>query len=130
MSKKTELKADLDRIGYELGGGHLTRQARGSTFKIFARVMRELGYGIQAANQIGVRHLQAFAQQRVAQGIEARTIANEMSHLRAVLKRIGSRVWRAMPLTAIKRWGWAAAAVSAPSSRCQMRTFKRFRSGW
>lgn len=91
MSRKTELKADLDRIGYQLGGGHLTRQARSGTFRTFARTMCDLGYGIEAASQIGGRHLQAFVQQRVAQGIKARTIANEMSHLRAVLKHVGKQ---------------------------------------
>jgi hypothetical protein len=47
MSRKTELKADLKRIGYQLGGAHLTRQARNATFNTFADTLRELGYGIQ-----------------------------------------------------------------------------------
>lgn len=91
MSRKTELQADLKRIGYQLDGAHLTRQARDATFNTFARTMRELGYGIQAAGQIGGRHLQAFAEQRSAQGASARTLANEVSHLRAVLVRIGKQ---------------------------------------
>lgn len=88
MSRKTELRADLDRIGYELSGSHFTRQARSGTFNTFARVMRELGYGIQAACQIGGKHLQAFTQRRTSDGISPRTLANEMSHLRAVLKHV------------------------------------------
>jgi hypothetical protein len=91
MSKKTELKADLNRIGYQLGGAHLTREARSGTFNTFARTMRELGYGIAAASQIGGKHLQAFVQQRAAQRISTRTRANEMSHLRAVLMQIGKQ---------------------------------------
>lgn len=91
MSRKTELRADLDRVGYQLGGSHLTRQARSATFKTFARVMRELGFGIYAAHQIGGRHLVAFAQRRATQGIKGRTCANELSHLRAVLVRIGKQ---------------------------------------
>jgi len=91
MSRKTELQADLKRVGYQLGGAHLTRQARDATFNTFARTMRELGYGIQAARQIGGKHLQAFAQQRAAQGVSTRTRANEMSHLRAVLVQIGKQ---------------------------------------
>ena len=46
MSKKTELEADLKRVGYQLGGSHLTRQARSATFSTFASTMRQLGYGI------------------------------------------------------------------------------------
>jgi hypothetical protein len=51
--------------------------------------MRELGYGIQAAHQIGGKHLQAYAQHRAMHGVSSRTLANEMSHLRAVLMHIG-----------------------------------------
>lgn len=91
MSRKTELKADLKRIGYQLGGAHLTRQARNATFNTFANTLRELGYGIQAAGQIGGKHLRAFVQRRAAQGVSARTRANELSHLRAVLEHIGKQ---------------------------------------
>ena len=89
MSRKTELEADLKRIGYQLGGAHLTRQARSATFNTFATIMRERGYGIHAATQIGGKHLQAFAARRALQGISARTRANELSHLRSVLVQIG-----------------------------------------
>ena len=91
MSRKTELEADLKRIGYQLGGAHLTRQARSATFNTFAKVMRELGYGIRAAGQIGGKHLQAFAAHRALQGTKSRTRANELSHLRSVLVQIGKQ---------------------------------------
>ena len=64
MSKKTELRADLNRIGYQLGGAHLTQEARRATFSTFAQAMREKGYGIQSAEQIGGKHLQAFVECR------------------------------------------------------------------
>lgn len=91
MSKKTELQADLQRVGYQLSGSHLTRQARSATFNTFAKAMRELGYGIQSSRQIGGKHLQAFVQHRMAESIAGRTLANEMSHLRAVLEQIGKQ---------------------------------------
>jgi hypothetical protein len=91
MSRKTELEADLNRIGYQLGGAHLTRQARSATFNTFAKVMRELGYGIRTAAQIGGKHLQAFASHRALQGTKSRTRANELSHLRSVLVQIGKQ---------------------------------------
>jgi site-specific recombinase XerD len=89
MSKKTELRADLNRIGYQLGGAHLTQDARRATFSTFAQAMREKGYGIQSAAQIGGKHLRAFVECRLAQGVSSRTIANEMSHVRAVLIHCG-----------------------------------------
>ena len=91
MSRKTELEADLKRVGYQLGGAHLTRQARSATFNTFAKIMHELGYGIGAAGQIGGKHLAAFAAHRAVQGRSARTRANELSHLRAVLMQIGKQ---------------------------------------
>lgn len=91
MSKKTELKADLERIGYELGGAHLTRQARAATFNTFAKTMGELGLEIRSAKQIGARHLKAFVAHKTAQGISPRSLANELSHLRAVLWHIGKQ---------------------------------------
>ncbi len=89
MSKKTELRADLNRIGYQLGGAHLTQEARRATFSTFAQAMREKGYGIQTTGQIGGRHLEAFVEYRIAQEVSSRTIANEMSHLLAVLIHCG-----------------------------------------
>jgi len=91
MSRKTELEADLKRVGYQLGGSHLTRQARSATFSTFSSTMRQLGYGIHCASQIGGKHLQAFVGARVAEGMSARTCANEMSHLRAVLSQVGKQ---------------------------------------
>jgi hypothetical protein len=91
MSRKTELEADLKRVGYQLGGAHLTRQARSATFNTFANTMRQLGYGIQSVHQIGGKHLAAFVAQRAAKGISSRTRANELSHLRAVLVQVGKQ---------------------------------------
>lgn len=91
MSRKTELEADLQRIGYQLGGAHLTRQARSATFNTFAKVIHDLGYGIRAAPQIGGKHLAAFIAHRATQVVSARTRANELSHLRAVLVQIGKQ---------------------------------------
>jgi hypothetical protein len=53
--------------------------------------MRELNYGIHSGAQIGGKHLQAFVRHRLESGIAGRTVANEMSHLRAVLKHVVSR---------------------------------------
>lgn len=89
MSRKTELIADLNRIGLQLAGAHLTREARSATFSTFAGTMRALGYGIQRADQIGGKHLTAYVTARKADGVSSRTLANEMSHLRAVLTHIG-----------------------------------------
>ena len=69
MSRKTELQSDRERIGYQLGRAHLTRQARSKTFNTFARVMRDVSYGIHSAAQIGGKHLQAFVRHRLESGM-------------------------------------------------------------
>lgn len=107
MSRKTELRADLHRIGYQLGGGHLTQQARGVTFNNFARVMREKGYGIHCAQQIGGRHMQAYVAHRLTGGISKRTIANEVSHLRGVLRHAGKQGLASNPAYSNKSLGIA-----------------------
>lgn len=91
MSRKTELIADLNRIGHQLSGAHLTGDARAATFSTFANKMRTLGYGIQQAAQIGGKHLSAYVVARKSDGPSPRTLANEMSHVRAVLNHIGKQ---------------------------------------
>jgi hypothetical protein len=107
MSKKSELKAELERIGYSLNGSHLTRQARTATFSTFANAMRELGLGIRSAKQIGERHLKAFVAHRVASVIGARTLAKELSHLRAVLVHVGKQGFVASPACSNRALGIA-----------------------
>jgi hypothetical protein len=85
MSKKNELIADLQRVGFQLGGAHLTRDARAVTFTTFANTLRESGFSIRSADQIGGRHLKAYAAARKEAGVSPRTLANEMSHLRKAL---------------------------------------------
>lgn len=127
MSKKTELRADLNRIGYQLGGAHLTQQARSATFSTFTQVMRAKGLGIQAAGQIGGRHLQAFVEYRRAQEVSSRTIANEMSHLRAVLVHCGKQALARNPEYSNKALGIAGGrrtGTKQPLSDATIRGFQ------
>jgi hypothetical protein len=127
MSKKTELRADLNRIGYQLGGAHLTQEARRATFTTFAQAMREKCYGIQSAEQIGGRHLQAFVESRRAQGVRSRTIANEMSHVRAVLVHCGKEGLARNPMYSNKALGIGRGSrigTKEPLSDAAMRGFQ------
>jgi hypothetical protein len=129
MSKKTELRADLNRIGYQLGGAHLTQEARRATFGTFAQAMREKGYGIQSAEQIGGKHLQAFVDCRLAQGVQNRTIANEMSHVRAVLVHCGKEGLARNPTYGNKALGIGPGrriGTKEPLSDAAMRGFQEY----
>jgi hypothetical protein len=129
MSKKTELRADLNRIGYQLGGAHLTQEARRATFSTFAQVMREKGYGIESAQQIGGKHLKAFVECRLAQGVRSRTIANEMSHVRAVLVHCGKEGLARNPGYSNKALGigrGSRVGTKEPLSEAAMRGFLEY----
>ncbi|MGQ0699870.1 MAG: phage integrase N-terminal domain-containing protein [Panacagrimonas sp.] len=52
-------------MGSDLGGAHLTRDARAITFGTFVRVMRQPNFGIERAGQIGGRHLDAYVAKRM-----------------------------------------------------------------
>jgi integrase len=137
MSKKTELRADLNRIGYQLGGAHLTQEARRATFGTFAEVMRAKSYGIESAQQIGGKHLKAFVECRLAEGIRSRTIANEMSHVRVVLVHCGKEGLARNPAYSNKALGigrGTRVGTKEPLSDAAMRGFqeqmdRRGRSG-
>jgi len=127
MSKKTELLADLERIGYLLGRAHLTQEDRSRTFRTFARAMRETGFGIHSAAQIGGKHLQAFVRHRLANGIASRTVDKEMGHLRAVLRHIGKQGLADNPAYSNRSLGIAQGSrkgTKEPLSEAQIRVFQ------
>lgn len=127
MSKMTELQADLRRVGFQLGGAHLTQQARRATFNTFAKTMGELEFGIRAAKQIGARHLQAFVVHRTAQGINTRTLANELSHLRTALAHEGKHGFLASPACTNQALGLGRGSrvgMKAPLSDAAFNTFR------
>ena len=133
MSRKTELEADLKRVGYQLGGSHPTRQARSATFGTFASTMRQLGYGIHCASQIGGKHLQAFVAARAAQGISTRTCANGMSHLCAVLSQVGKQGLARNPAysnAALSIAPGVRTGTKQPLSDSAIRAFKTGRRVW
>ena len=133
MSRKTEFKADLQRIGYQLGRSHGTREARSKTFNTFARVMRELNYGIYSAAQIGGKLLQAFVRHRLESGIAARTVANEMTHVRAVLKHVGNQGLVRNPAYSNRSLGipqGSRIGTKQPLSDAQIRAFQERMERW
>lgn len=79
--------------------------------------MRELGYGIHAASQIGGKHLQAFTRRRTSEGIGARTLVKEMSQLRAVLRHVDKHGLAANAGYANRAPGIGRGSVRGPSLR-------------
>jgi len=128
MSKKTELQADLQRIGYLLDSSHKTQESRSQTFRTFASVMRQTGFGIHSAAQIGGKHLQAYIGYRNESGIVSRTLAKEMGHLRAVLRHVGKEGLARNPAYSNRALGIAQGSRigrKQPLSDDQIRAFQQ-----
>jgi len=90
MSRKTTLIGNMKAFARACGGAHLTHEARGNTISMFAAFAVEVGYThMQQVADIGVKHIRAYVEVRLAAGISKRSLHNEMAHLRAILKRAG-----------------------------------------
>ena len=89
MSRKTDFKAALIRSVSELKGAHLTRETRENTMHLFAERMFELGFvHLASAKDINGKHLKSYIEYRKGEGIAIRTMQNEMSHLRSILRHV------------------------------------------
>lgn len=91
MSIRSTLKHSGHRLDDLIGGAHLTREARRRTIKTFCDFadMARLTHLTRFSNVRG-KDLKRFVQHRLAQGICKRTLHNELSHLRALLRADGA----------------------------------------
>lgn len=91
MSRATKLIAGMMFAVSKLGGAYLTREARERTVRAFARIMDELGFThLISVADIRGKHLRQYIARRRTEVKGVRTLHNEMSHLRRVL-RIGGQ---------------------------------------
>ena len=88
MAKKT-LQAQLGSLAKKCGGSHLTKAARISTMRSFAAHLKQAFNGnIRDVAQIRTHHIESYA--TAMQGeVSARTLANRLSHIRAVMESAG-----------------------------------------
>lgn len=87
MSQKTQLSFDMMKMVANLKGGHLTRMAREITVGLFVKFVMSAGFThIHSVRDIGGRHFRLFIARRLEEGKEQRSVANNASHLRGILK--------------------------------------------
>jgi integrase len=92
MSRRTALASAMREALSKLKGSHHTREARIRTAEEFASAMFTLGYThLATPKDIKGKHLKDFVSFRKTQGIQVRTLQNQMSHLRAVLRACGKK---------------------------------------
>lgn len=90
MSRRTQFQTSLISHVARLGGSHLTREARERTVTRFSTLMHEKGFThLARPSDISGKHLRAYVATRQSQLAGARTLQNEMAHLRSVLIAAG-----------------------------------------
>ena len=88
MSKSSakQFSQSADRAAAKAGGGHLTREARDRTLDRLQDRLDEAGYGnLVSVDQLALRHIEAYVESRIQDGVSPRTLQNELSHIRAVM---------------------------------------------
>jgi hypothetical protein len=105
MSGRTQLQSRMLDASRRAGGAHLTRQARAGFVRLFVSLLYSLGYSLISVDQISVRAIQAFIDARKKAGRKTRTIQNDLSILRAILRSAGRRQFAKDPVISNVRLG-------------------------
>ncbi|EKK1678891.1 TPA: integrase domain-containing protein [Escherichia coli] len=87
----SKLSSEMKALAKKAGGSFKTVNDRIHATKRFSQHLRELNIQIQRVEQIKVRHIECYIQERLEQDIGLRTLQNEMAALRAVLRLAGRR---------------------------------------
>lgn len=90
MSSKNKLIHEMLRLAILSGGGSTqTRQAYWYFIQLFVRVIYFMGFPLTSIEQIGVRAIEAFVEERRRTRKSVRTIQNDLGRLRKILARAG-----------------------------------------
>ncbi|EOA2106851.1 integrase domain-containing protein [Escherichia coli] len=87
----SKLSSEMKALAKKAGGSFKTVNDRIHATKRFSQHLRELNIQIQRVEQIKVRHIECYIQERLEQDIGLRTLQNEMAALRSVLRLAGRR---------------------------------------
>jgi integrase len=103
---ENNLKSNITSVAErDCGGSHLTIEARVNTVRAFADHLREAGYGnLKSVDQIRTKHIQSYANS-LEGNVSVRTVANRMSHIRAVVEAAGKGQMLHEPALANKELG-------------------------
>ena len=87
----SKLSSEMKALAKKAGGSFKTVNDRIHITKRFSEHLRALNIQIQRAEQIKVRHIECYIEERLELDIGLRTLQNEMAALRAVLRQAGRR---------------------------------------
>ncbi|MFP3984350.1 MAG: integrase domain-containing protein [Desulfurivibrionaceae bacterium] len=88
MSRKTQLKKELHNLAARTPGSGKTHDARKAIAQRLANTLHQIGYPLRSISEIRVKHIETYVQQR-KQEIRVRSIHNDMTHIRQILKEAG-----------------------------------------
>lgn len=91
MSKRTEFVKELEQYAYGCGGSFKTRESRVKKIGQFGNWCWNNGFQLSKATSISTKHIQGFVESRSVAGISRRTIQNDLSAVRSVLRKIGKQ---------------------------------------
>ena len=75
-----------DQASARAGGAHLTRESRDRTLDRLQDRLHDAGYSnLRDVDQLALRHIEAYVESRIEDGVSVRTLQNEMSHIRATM---------------------------------------------
>ncbi|AUS66013.1 DNA-binding protein [Escherichia albertii] len=87
----SKLSSEMKALAKNAGGSFKTVNDRIHITKRFSKHLRALNIQIQRVEQIKVRHIECYIEERLEQNIGLRTLQNEMAALRSVLRLAGRR---------------------------------------
>ncbi|EIE8506247.1 integrase domain-containing protein [Salmonella enterica] len=84
------LEREMRHLAKQAGGAHKTVSDRMAQAKRFCeRLVGELNVQIRYVRHLKARHIEDYIRHRLAQGIDKRTLQNEMSAIRVILRQAG-----------------------------------------
>lgn len=89
MSKKTDAISSFRGAAKAAGGSHGTKAARMLTAGRLGEVLYQQGLKVQGVDTISGRHIASYIAERKADGVGLRSMQNEMSHIRGLLRAAG-----------------------------------------
>lgn len=85
----SKLYDEFKRYSQKTSGSNKSRSDRDSILSRIAEFFRHSNINIESINHIKIKHIELYVQTRLEQEINVRTICNEISPLRKVLKEAG-----------------------------------------
>ncbi|EEB9696286.1 DNA-binding protein [Salmonella enterica subsp. enterica] len=83
------LEREMKNLARQAGGSHKTVHDRIATAGRFCKRLMELNIQIRYVHHLKARHIEAYIQMRLAQGIQKQTLHNETAAIRKILTQAG-----------------------------------------